>query len=142
MIGRMRTATAALTGALCGAGWFLSIEPAANLPCQGSGLGCALFALVILLPALVIVWGLVGWGLLRLGRFSPAWPTAVVGTAGAVVLLFISSFSLRFVRVQLPEDSGIFVVAIATAGGYALAAVVTAGYGGRRDRTEHRGQDG
>lgn len=142
MICRMRMATAALTGAVCGAGWFASIEPAGNLPCRESGLGCALFALLILLPALVVVWGLVGWGLLRLGRFSPAWPTAVAGTAGAVVLLLVSSFSLRFLQVQLPEESGIVMVAIAGAGGYALAAVVTAGYGGRRDRTEHRGQDG
>jgi hypothetical protein len=138
----MRTATAALTGALCGTGWFASIEPAGNLPCRESGLGCALFALLVLLPALVVVWGLVGWGLLRLARFSPAWPTAVAGTAGAVLLLLISSFSLRFVQVQLPEESGILVVALAGAGGYALAARVTAGYGGRRDRTEHRGQDG
>lgn len=142
MICRMRMATAALTGAVCGAGWFASIEPAGNLPCRESGLGCALFALLILLPALVVVWGFVGWGLLRLGRFSPAWPTAVAGTAGAVVLLLVSSFSLRFLQVQLPEESGIVMVAIAGAGGYALAAVVTAGYGGRRDRTEHRGQDG
>ncbi|MGW6935028.1 hypothetical protein ACWGE0_33545 [Lentzea sp. NPDC054927] len=138
----MRAVTAALTGAVCGAGWFASIEPAGNLPCRESGLGCALFAVLILIPALVVVWGLVGWGLLRLGRFSPAWPTAVAGTAAAVALLLLSSFLLRFMQVQLPEESGIVVVALAGAGGYALAAKVTAGYGGRRDRTEHRGQDG
>ena len=85
---------------------------------------------------------MVGWGLLRLARFSPAWPTAAAGTAGAVVLLLISIFALRFVRVALPEDAGVFLVASAAAAGYALAAEVTARYGGRRDRTEHSGQDG
>jgi hypothetical protein len=65
-----------------------------------------------------------------------------VGTIGAMVLLVVFSFVARFVQVRLPEDSWIFVVGIAAAGGYALAAAVTAGYGGRRDRTEHSGQDG
>lgn len=120
----------------------MSIEPVGDLPCRGSGLGCAFFAVLIVLPVLVVVWALVGWGLLRLARFSPAWPTAVAGMASAIALLLVSSFSLRFVQVQLPEESGILVVALAAAGGYALAAKVTAGYGGRRDRTEHRGQDG
>jgi hypothetical protein len=142
MIGRMRAAVAAVVGALCGAGWFASLEPSAEVLCRDSGLECAAGLILLVIPVLVIVWGLVGWGLLRLARFSPAWPTAVVGMAAAVVLLLISSFSLRFVRVQLPENGAIFIVAIAAAGGYALAAVVTARYGGRRDRTEHRGQDG
>jgi hypothetical protein len=142
MIGRMRAVTAGLVGALCGAGWFASLQPSGEFLCRDSGLECVVGLILLVVPALVIVWGVVGWGLLRLARFSPAWPTAAAGTAGAVVLLLISTFGLRFVRVQLPEDAGIFVVAIAAAGGYALAAAVTAGYGGRRDRTEHSGQDG
>ncbi|SEQ23458.1 hypothetical protein SAMN05216188_102498 [Lentzea xinjiangensis] len=142
MIGRTGPGLAALTGAVCGAGWFLSLEPAGDLPCTGSGLGCALLSLLVVVPALVVVWALVGWGLLRLARFARAGLTAVAGTAGAVALLFISTFALRFVRVQLPEDSGVVVLALAGAGGYALAAVLGAGYGGRRDGTEHRGQDG
>ncbi|MFD4644559.1 hypothetical protein ACFWN2_45140 [Lentzea sp. NPDC058436] len=142
MTDRTRTLTAAVVGALCGAGWFLSIEPAGDLPCTESGLGCALFSLFVLLPALVVVWGVVGWGLLRLVKFSAAGRTAALGTAGGVLLVILSSFALRFVQVQLPESSGIFVLAAGTACGYALASVVTAGYGGRRDGAEHRGQDG
>lgn len=138
----MRQAWAAGAGAVCGAGWFASIEPAGDLPCPESGLGCALFALFVLLPSLVVVWGVVGWGLLRLLRFHAAGRTAALGTAGAVLLLVLSTFSLRFVRIQLPEWSGIAVVAIGTACAYALASVVTAGYGGPRDGAEHRGQDG
>lgn len=142
MIERMRAATAALVGALCGAGWFGSLEPSGEFLCRDSGLECVLGLFLLMIPALVIIWGLIGWGLLRLARISPAWPTALVGTAGAVVLLFVSTFVLRFLQVRLPEDGGVFVVAFAAAGGYALAAVVTAGYRGRRDRTEHSGQDG
>lgn len=142
MIGRMRAVTAALVGMLCGSGWYLSLEQSAESLCRNSGLGCVVELILLVMPALVIIWGVVGWGLLRLARFAPAWPTAVAGTAGAVVLLLISTFGLRFLRVQLPEDGGIFVVALAATGGYALAAVVTAGYGVARDRTEHRGQDG
>jgi hypothetical protein len=142
MIGRMRAVTAALVGALCGAGWFWSLEPSFEFLCRDSDLECVVGLILLIVPALVIIWGVVGWGLLRLARFAPAWPTAAAGTAGAVVLLLISTFGLRFLRVQLPEDGGIFVVALAATGGYALAAVVTAGYGVPRDRTEHRGQDG
>lgn len=146
MIGRMRTAAAALVGALCGAGWFWSLEPSSELVCHldgpDSGLACIFPLFLLVMPALVIVWAVVGWGLLRLVRYSPAWPTAGGGTAGAALLLLISVFILQFVRLQLPEDSGIFVAALAGAAGYALAAEVTARYGGRRDRAEHRGQDG
>ncbi|MEU0884977.1 hypothetical protein ABZ345_40830 [Lentzea sp. NPDC005914] len=138
----MRAATAALVGAVCGAGWFWSLEPSSAYLCRDSGWTCVISLVLLIVPALVVVWGLVGWGLLRLARFSPAWPTAVSGTAGAVLLLFISTFALRFVQVQLPEDAGTFLVASAAAGGYALAATLTAGYGGRRDRAEHSGQDG
>ncbi|SEP88960.1 hypothetical protein [Lentzea albida] len=138
----MRQAWAAGAGALCGAGWFASVEPATDLTCPESGIGCAVLALFVLLPALIVVWGVVGWGLLRLVRFPVAGRTAALGTAGAVLLVIISSFSLRFVQVQLPEWSGILVVAAGTACGYALASVVTAGYRGRRDGAEHRGQDG
>ena len=142
MICRMRTATAALVGALCGAGWFASLQPSSEFLCRDSGWTCVISLVLLVVPALVVVWGVVGWGLLRMARYSPAWPTALAGTAGAVLLLMISTFALRFVRVQLPEDAGIFLVTIAAAGGYALAAVVTGGYRGRRDRTEHSGQDG
>lgn len=142
MIGRMRTATAALVGAVCGAGWFASLEPSSDLVCQfdgaDSGLACFFPLFLVVMPVLVIVWAVVGWGLLRLVRFSPAWPTAGAGTAGAAVLLAVSVF----VQVQLPLESAILVVSIATAVGYALAAEVTARYGVPRDRTEHRGQDG
>jgi hypothetical protein len=143
MIAHMRAATAALVGALCGAGWFASLEPSGKLLCRDSAtLLCGVGLILFVVPALIIVWAVVGWGLLRLARFSPAWPTAGAGTAGAAVLVLVSSFSLRFLQVQLPEDGAIFLVAIAAAGGYALAAEVNARYGGRRDRTEHRGQDG
>lgn len=142
MIERMRAATAALVGALCGAGWFGSLEPSTEFLCRDSGLECLLGLIMLVIPALVAVWTLVGWGLLRVARLVPAWLTAIAGTAGAVVLLVVSSFGLRFMQVRLPQDSGIFVVTIAAAGGYALAAVLTARYGGRRDGTEHSGQDG
>ena len=142
MIGRMRTVAAASVGALCGAGWFASLEPSSEFVCRtdgsDSGLACLFPLFLVVTPVLVIVWAVVGWGLLRLVRFSPAWPTAGAGTAGAAVLLAV----IVFVPVQLPAESAIFVVAIAAAVGYALAAEVTARYGGRRDRTEHRGQDG
>jgi hypothetical protein len=138
----MRAATAALVGALCGAGWFWSLEPYGEFLCRDSGVECQIRMILLGVPALAIVWGFVGWGLLRVARFSPAWPTAVVGPAGAVVFLLINAFTLKFLRAQLPADAGIVVIAIAAAGGYALAAKVTAGYGGRRDRTEHSGQDG
>lgn len=142
MIDGMRAVTAAVVGALCGAGWFASLEPSGEFLCRDSGLECVVGLILLVVPALVIVWGVVGWGLLRLARLSPAWLTAVAGTAGAVVLLLISSFGLRFLQLRLPEDGGIFVVALAAAGGYALASVATARYGVRRDGTEHRGQDG
>ena len=136
MIDRMRAAIAAVAGALCGAGWFVSLEPSAQLACRNSDLECLVPLIFLIVPGLVIAWGLVAWGLLRLARFSPAWPTAAAGAVASVVLLLVSAFSLRFVQVQLPSDSGIFVAAFAAAGGYALAAVVTAGRGGRRDPTE------
>ncbi|GAB2873438.1 hypothetical protein [Lentzea nigeriaca] len=138
----MRAAIAAVAGALCGAGWFVSLEPSAQLACRDSDLGCLVPLIFLIVPALVVVWALVGWGLLRVARFSPAWPTAAAGAVASMVLLLICVFSLKFVRVQLPSESGIFVTALAAAGGYALAAVLTARYGVRRDGTEHRGQDG
>ncbi|MFD4673180.1 hypothetical protein ACFWNN_25895 [Lentzea sp. NPDC058450] len=125
MTSRFRELTAAAAGALCGAGWFASVEPVGNLPCSESGIGCALFALFVVLPGLVVVWGLVGWGLLRLVRFAAAGRTAALGTASAVLLVILSSLALRFVQVQLPEWSGSLVVAFGTACGYAVASVVT-----------------
>jgi hypothetical protein len=119
------------------------LEPTSAFLCRDTGWTCVLSLIFLIIPALVVVWGVVGWGLLRLVRYSPpVWPTAVAGTAGAVVLLTAFTFALRFVRMQLPEDSGIFLVAVAGAAGYALAAEVTGRYRGRRDRTEHSGQDG
>ncbi|GLY51964.1 hypothetical protein [Lentzea sp. NBRC 102530] len=121
--------TAAAAGALCGAGWFASIEPAGDLTCPESGIGCALLVLFILIPALVVLWGLAGWGLLRLVRFGSAGRTAALGTAGAVLLVVLISFGLRFVRFPLPEWSGSLVVAFGTSCGYALASVVTGARG-------------
>lgn len=138
----MRAAIAAVAGALCGAGWFVSLEPSAQLACRNSDLECLIPLIFLIVPGLVVFWALVAWGLLRLARFSPAWPAAAAGAVASVVVLLVSVFSLRFVQIELPPESGVFVVALAAAGGYALAAVVTAGYGGRRDRTEHSGQDG
>ena len=142
MIDRMRVVTAALVGALCGAGWFASIQPLGDVACKGSGLGCALFVVMIGIPALVVVWLLVGWGVLAVARFSGALLTAAAGTAGAVVLMFLSGYVSSALGLKITSEGGIFVVAAAAAGGYALAAAVTAGYGVPRDRTEHRGQDG
>lgn len=45
-------------------------------------------------------------------------------------------------RFRTPEGIGVLIVTISAAAGYALAAVATAGYRGRRDGAEHRGQDG
>ncbi|HEX7305009.1 hypothetical protein [Lentzea sp.] len=135
----MRTVTAALVGAVCGTGWLLSLDPLGNLPCDGSGIGCALLSLLVLVPALVVVWVLVGWGLLRVARLPAAGPTAAAGTACAVVLALLGGVLLRFLGIALPDETALVVVAVAGAGGYALAAAVAAGYGGRRDRTEHRG---
>lgn len=135
----MRAAIAAVAGALCGAGWFVSLEPSAQLACRDSDLECLIPLIFLIVPGLVVVWALVAWGLLRLARFSPAWPTAAAGAVASVVLLLVSVFGLRFVQVQLPADSGVFVVALAAAAGYALAAVVTVRH---RAGAEHGGPSG
>jgi hypothetical protein len=107
MIGRMRAVTAALVGALSGAGWLTSIQPLGDVVCDGSGLGCALLVIVVGIPA-----------------------------------LFGGGYLLKALDVKIPSQSGIFVVALAAAAGYALAAVLTGRYGGWRDGAEHHGQDG
>ncbi|WP_189255436.1 hypothetical protein [Lentzea flava] len=138
----MRAVTAALVGALCGAGWLMSIQPLGDVVCDGSGLGCALLVIVVGIPALAIAWMLVGWGLLAAVRFSGALLTASLGTTGAVALMFGGGHLLKALNVKVSGEGGVLVVALAAAGGYALAGVLTARYGGRRDGTEHRGQDG
>lgn len=136
-----RVVTAALIGALCGTGWFASVQPAADFVCDGRGLGC-IGIVLLMIPALIVVWMVVGWGLLKLARFSPAWPVAAAGMAGAVLLMILSGSVIKAIHLTLPEEGGIFLIAITAAASYALAAVVAAGYGKRRDRAEHRGQNG
>jgi purine-cytosine permease-like protein len=142
MIDRMRAVTAALVGALCGAGWMLSIQPLGDVVCDGSGLGCALLVIVIGIPALAIAWMLVGWGLLAAVRLRNALLTASLGTAGMVALMFGGGYLLKALNVKVSGQGGTLLVALAAASGYALAAALTGGYGVRRDGTEHRGQDG
>lgn len=92
--------------------------------------------------AAAAVGALVAWALLRLARFTPAWPTALAGPAGTFVLAPAAGSGALMSRLEPSETHGVIVVTIAAAGGYALAAAVNGGYGGRRDGAEHRGQDG
>ena len=128
----MRAVTAALVGALCGVAWAMSLLPIGFSLCQSStGIGCAAFTLVIAAPALAVGWGLVAWALLRLARFAPAWPTAVLGPVGAFVLA-LAALSVAPVLGLEPSAIGILlVVALAAAASYASAAVLTAGRLGR-----------
>ncbi|SDO84826.1 hypothetical protein [Lentzea jiangxiensis] len=89
-----------------------------------------------------VVGALLAWTLLRLARWRPFWPTAVLGPVGSFVLCLAGGLTLGGTLVQPPEAVGVLIVTIPAAAGYALAAAVTAGYRGRRDGAEHRGQDG
>ncbi|SDN21489.1 hypothetical protein SAMN04488074_14015 [Lentzea albidocapillata subsp. violacea] len=122
----MRALKAALVGALCSLGWILSVLPAGGLYTGNSGIGAAFFTLLIAAPALVVVWTLVGWGLLKLARFSPAWPTAFVGATSVVLLMFVIGLVLIGMRAGWPDRGGHFVLALAGAVGYALPAMATA----------------
>ncbi|NKE56443.1 hypothetical protein FXN61_06195 [Lentzea sp. PSKA42] len=130
----------AAIGAFCGAGWIASLQLAGTFACSG-GQRCVVPA-YLLIPALALAWTGAAWGLLKFATLPRAGFTAVVGTVCSLPLTLISSQVLRALHLDLPGDGGILVIAVGGAGGYALAAVVTAGYGGRRDRTEHHGQDG
>jgi hypothetical protein len=140
----MRVVTAAVVGALCAAAWSMSFFPIGQSLCQSSSAVCAGLIFLVVAPVSAVVWALVAWALLRLARFTPAWPTALVGSVGTLVLLLALAVGLGalMLRLQISQNHGVMVVTIAAAGGYALAAAVTGGYGGRRDGAEHRGQDG
>jgi hypothetical protein len=139
----MRAVTAALVGALCAAAWSTSFFPIGQYLYEGrSAIGSTGFIFLIVAPVSAVVWAFVAWALLRLARFGPAWPTAVLGPVGTFVLAVAAGLGILMLRLRPSENDGIVVVTIAAAGGYALAAAVTARYGGRRDRTEHSGQDG
>ena len=64
------------------------------------------------------------------------------GPGGLVRAVPAGGLPLGGTLVQPPEAVGVLIVTISAAAGYALAAAVTAGYRGRRDGAEHRGQDG
>jgi hypothetical protein len=138
MIGGMRVITAAVVGALCGAGWFYSIIAVSKLPCDSAPLVCSFTVYVYWAPPLVALWGAVAWGLLRLARYSPAWPTVLAGTSIAIALAFV--LGLVMVRL-LPPWTVHVLIPFSGAAGYALAARATASYRGRV-RAEHREQDG
>ena len=139
----MRVVTAAAVGAVCAAAWSMSFVPIGQSLCQGtSAIGCAGLIFLWVAPVSAVVWAVVAWALLRLARFTPAWPTALAGPAGTFVLALAAGLGALMLRLEPSETHGVIVVTIAAAGGYALAAAVNGGYGGRRDGAEHRGQDG
>ncbi|MET9633592.1 hypothetical protein ABZX92_39650 [Lentzea sp. NPDC006480] len=131
----VRAVTALLVGALCGAGCYWSPEPIGEFLCGDRGENCFVAMIVLGLPALVMVWGVVAWGLLRLVRFSRAGATAALGTVGAMPLAPATASLFQSFQVRVQPDRGMLVVAIAAACGYVLAAAVTTGYGVWRDRT-------
>lgn len=139
----MRVLTAAVVGAVCAAAWWMSFIPIGQSLCQGtSAIGCAGLIFLWVAPISAVVWAVVAWALLRLARWRPVWPTAVLGPMGSFVLALAGGLTIVGMRAQPPEIVGVLVVTISAGVGYALAAAVTAGYGGRRDGAEHRGQDG
>lgn len=141
----MRVLTAAVVGSLCAAAWWMSFIPIGQFLCQGtsSAIGCVGLIFLWTAPISAVVWAVVAWALLRLARWRrPVWPTAVLGPLGSFVLALAGGLTIVGMRAQPPEIVGVLVVTISAGAGYALAAVVTAGYGGRRDGAEHRGQDG
>ncbi|WP_439663024.1 hypothetical protein ACSHWB_17205 [Lentzea sp. HUAS TT2] len=139
----MRVVAAAVVGAVCAAAWWLSFIPIGQSLCRGtSAIGCVGLIFLWVAPISAVAWAVVAWALLRLARWRPVWPTAVLGPIGSFVLALAGALTIVGMRAQPPEIVGVLVVTIAAGTGYALAAVVTAGYGGRRDRAEHHGQDG
>jgi hypothetical protein len=141
----MRVVTAAVVGAVCAAAWWMSFVPIGRALCDGlssDALGCGGLVYLWVAPISAVVWALVAWALLRLGRWRPVWPTAVLGPLGSFVLALAGGLTIVGMRAQPPEIVGVLVITIAAGVGYTLAAAMTAGYGGRRDRAEHRGQDG
>lgn len=139
----MRIVSAALIGMLCWAGWFASIQPATDAVCGGRSLEC-LGIFLLMLPVLAVASTVVGWGLLKLARFDPAWPTAIGGMVGGVGFLLVSGVVGGWLGVTVPQGAANVTFAAYGAAGYALAAATTARYRGSRDRTqhpEHRGQD-
>lgn len=123
--------------------WLLSINPAAELlSFADTGIGASGFVPLVVAPSTGAGWMFVAWGLLGLARITPAWPTALVGPVATLVLMVSAGLGVLMLRLRPTADDGMLVVTIAAAVGYALAAAVTARYRGRRDRTEHRGEDG
>ncbi|RDI31166.1 hypothetical protein DFR72_104503 [Lentzea flaviverrucosa] len=120
---------AAMVGALCGAGWFSSVQSAFDLPCDGTGLSCTFFVLLCVAPALLVLWVVAAWGLLRLARYSPAWPTVLAGTSFAIVLAFALGSAMPLLS---PPRWFVFVlVPFSAAVGYALAAKVAGNHRGQ-----------
>lgn len=130
---------AAIVGALCGAGWFFSVKSAFDLPCNGTGLSCTFFVLLCVAPALLIYWVVVAWGLLRLARYSPAWPTVLAGTSIAIALAWTLVFVMSLL--SLSRWFNFVFIPFFGAVGYALAAKAAGNHRGRRAGTEHLGQD-
>lgn len=138
-----RASAAAAIGALCAAGWLASIQQAEHVPCPGdSGPGVSFCSVLVVMPAMALGWMIAAYGLLKLTKFRPAWPTAFAGPAGTVTLLVICGLVVVGMRRGLSDEVAMIGVIACAACGYALAAAVSADYRGRRDRTEHRGQDG
>ena len=139
----MKVITAAVVGALCAAAWWMSFIPIGQSLCQGtSAIGCVGLIFLWVAPISAVLWAVVAWALLRLARWRPVWPTAVLGPMGSLVLALAGGLTIVGMRAQPPEIVGVLVVTISAGVAYALASAVTAGYGGRRDGAEHRGQDG
>ncbi|MET9232568.1 hypothetical protein [Lentzea sp. NPDC003310] len=141
----MRVAVAAVVGALCAAAWSLSFVPIGEALCYdgpASPIGCLGLTFLWVAPISAVVWALVAWGLLRLARFTPAWPTAAVGVLGSFVLALAAGLTAIGMKLRPSADDLVLAVTISAGAGYALAAALTAGYRGRRDGAEHRGQDG
>ncbi|RDI31167.1 hypothetical protein [Lentzea flaviverrucosa] len=139
----MRVVTAAVVGALCAAAWSMSFVPIGKSLCVGtSAMGCVGLIFLWVAPISAVVWAVVVWALLRLARWRPVWPTAVLGPVVSFVLALAAGLTAVGMRLRPSENDSVLVVTITTGIGYALAAAVTGGYGGRRDGAEHRGQDG
>ncbi|GHH55098.1 hypothetical protein GCM10017774_71130 [Lentzea cavernae] len=130
---------------MCAGAWWMSFVPIGRSLCgtfSSSAIGCVGVVYLWVAPISAVVWAVVAWALLRLGRWRPVWPTTVLGPIGSVVLALAGGLTVVGMRARPPEVVGVLVVTIAAGAGYALASAVTAGYGERRDGAEHRGQDG